>query len=226
MHSMAECGSICGTGIFNANDYFSNQSGKPRVQWNQNQYGACVNGPIKRDKAFFMFTWEAFKATTGSVSTTNVPTAALQNGTFHSCRLRRRQGALATSVTTATEPTPSPTSMWELAATRSVMCSKIYYPAPNVNGNGYNWYFAGPLGNNQNQYNARVDYALSQKQRLFGRYTYWSLHDWPAHSEFGQQGFNGTKWATDDGHVIDLHASGRDWRHRTLLTPPRCSMFA
>jgi hypothetical protein len=208
---------------FNANDFFSNQTGNPRVQWNQNQYGAAINGPIKKDKAFFMFTWEAFKATTGSVSTTNVPTAALQQGIIPryitdpiNCP-NPSNTATCKSLTfysdagATNQVTPNATGSNVVASLINPSyidpLSKVlknYYPSSNVNGNGYNWYFAGPLGNNQNQYNARVDYALGSKDRLFGRYTYWALHDWPAHSEFGQKGQGSTHWATDDGHVIDL----------------------
>jgi Carboxypeptidase regulatory-like domain len=185
----------------NANDYFSNLSGQPRVQWNQNQYGAAINGPIKRDKAFFMFTWEGFRALTGNVSTTLVPTAAMQNGVFDheiadpsgNCKILASGGT------------------WTITNLYQGACGdplnrvlKTYYPAPNASGQGFNWYLASPLGNKQNQYNARVDYTLSNRQRIFGRYTYWTLLDSPAHSEFGEQGYDGAKWPTNDGHVEDL----------------------
>jgi hypothetical protein len=189
---------------FNANDFFSNETGHPRVQWNQNQYGVMANGPIKRNKAFFMFSWEAFKATTGSVSTTEVPTVALQSGILTNpfidpsgnCNIVHDPVAGTYTITNLyTGSCGDP--MNEVL--------KTYYPAPNVSGNpGFNWFFAGPLGNKQNQYNGRIDYNLNANNRLFGRYTYWTLHDAPAHSEFGQQGYNGSKWATDDGHVVDL----------------------
>src|SRR5207248_4127840 len=38
---------------FNANTFFANKAGLPRVQLQQNQYGATVGGPIKKDKTFF-----------------------------------------------------------------------------------------------------------------------------------------------------------------------------
>ena len=193
----------------NANDYFSNLSNEPRVKWNQNQYGAAIEGPIKRDKAFFMFTWEGFRAITGSVSTTIVPTAALQNGVFThqiadplgNCNIVHDPSAGTWTITNLYGPGLNGGMCGD--PTNEVL--KNYYPAPNVtNGTGYNWYYAGPLGNKQDQYNARIDYTLSNKQRIFGRYTYWNLLDAPAHSEFGEQGYNGTKWPTNDGHVEDL----------------------
>jgi Carboxypeptidase regulatory-like domain len=191
---------------FNANDYFSNLSGKPRVKYNQNQYGAMATGPIKRDKAFFMFTWEGFKALTGGVATTEVPTDALQSDTPVFTHQITDPLGNCNIVNDPSAETWTITNLYQGACgdpTNRVL--KTYYPAPNITGNSlYNWYYAGPLGNKQNQYNGRIDYTISPKQRLFGRYTYWHLLDAPAHSEFGQQGYGSTKWATDDGHVLDL----------------------
>ena len=67
----------------NANDWFSNHNGSPRPQWNQNQYGAMASGPIKRDKLFFMGSWEGFKSITNFPNPANVPTVAMQNGVFN-----------------------------------------------------------------------------------------------------------------------------------------------
>jgi hypothetical protein len=35
------------------------------------------------------------------------------------------------------------------------------------------------------QYNARVDQIISDKQRLFGRYTYWNINTFPTQYTFG-----------------------------------------
>jgi hypothetical protein len=39
--------------IFNANDYFANQSGAPRPPVRRNQYGGTIGGPIWKNKLFF-----------------------------------------------------------------------------------------------------------------------------------------------------------------------------
>src|SRR5215472_14519739 len=46
---------------FEANDWFSNRAGVRRPALIRNQYGASLGGPIKRDKLFFFFNWEARK---------------------------------------------------------------------------------------------------------------------------------------------------------------------
>ena len=189
--------------VLNANDFFSNRNDSPRAQWNQNQYGAMASGPIKRDKAFFVFTWEGFSALTGQTTPTNVPTLDMQNGVF--------TNAITDPLGNCNIVHDPSAGTWTITNLYQGNCGdplnailKTYYPAPNASGSS-NWFLTSPITNHQNQYNGRVDYTISPKQRLFGRYTYWSVHD-TGHSEFGNKGLNGATWPTADGHVIvDTH---------------------
>jgi hypothetical protein len=49
-------------------------------------------------------------------------------------------------------------------------------PQPNATGT-FNWVIRGTGGNVSDQYNGRIDYNLSEKQRIFGRYSYWPMQD-------------------------------------------------
>src|SRR5215469_16598443 len=42
----------------NANSFFNNKSGLPRTIYQQNQYGATVGGPVKKDRTFYSLSWE------------------------------------------------------------------------------------------------------------------------------------------------------------------------
>jgi hypothetical protein len=89
--------------IFNANDYFLNQVGKPRPPWVQNQFGAEAGGPLelrsccRTDRTFWFANWEGFRLRTGSPFTTTVPTIAERSGDFfrtehsHQRPLRRQR---------------------------------------------------------------------------------------------------------------------------------------
>ena len=46
---------------FAANDWFNNQAGIDRPFLNQNQLGTSIGGPIRRDKLFFYFNYEALR---------------------------------------------------------------------------------------------------------------------------------------------------------------------
>jgi hypothetical protein len=194
---------------FNANDYFSNQNGSARPQYNQNQYGASVSGPIVRNKMFFMFTWEGYRSLTGNLTPTNVPTTALQNGIFPNaitdplgiCSISTTVNPGSWTITNLYGPSANPAYPNATCGDATNKIIKTFYPAPNATG-ASNWFLTTPLGNKQNQYNGRVDYTLGPNDRLFARYTYWTLQD-TAHSEFLDQGFGGTKWPTNDGQQSD-----------------------
>src|SRR5205085_6469119 len=50
--------------VTTANDFFNNKAGVERPQLIRNNYGGSIGGPIKRNKAFFFFTYEGFRAPT------------------------------------------------------------------------------------------------------------------------------------------------------------------
>jgi len=182
--------------VLNANNFFNKQDDIPRPEWDQNQYGAVVNGPIKKDKAFFLFTWEGFRSAIGTPSPTNVPTTAMQNGIFTdaihdplgNCNIVHDAAAGTWTITNlyvgnCGDPTAK------------VM--KTYYPPPNSSGSA-NYTSSPVVTDAQNQYNGRVDYTLSNKQRIFGRYTYWTLADTGTNQFDNYDG-----WPTAQGHVLN-----------------------
>jgi len=190
---------------FNANDYFSNLNGSARAKYNLNQFGVSVSGPVFKDKMFFLGTWEGLHSLTGNLTPTNVPTTAMQNGIFPNaisdplqiCNISTTANPGSWTITNLYGPSVNPAYPNATCGDPTNKIIKTFYPAPNATG-ANNWFLTTPIGNDQNQYNGRVDYALSANDRLFARYTYWSLLD-KAHSEFLDQGFGGAKWPTNDG---------------------------
>lgn len=209
---------------FNANDFFSNRSGLQRPKYNQNQYGVVVSGPIKRDKAFFLFTWEAFAGLFGNLTPTNVPTSANSRAAYGGSDMQDGifSNAIDGVAATATAPYKDPVSgclidgpnvagnpapgFWTITnlstcgdPTNSIL--KTYFPDPNQNPGTAtsNYLLTTPLNNHQYQFNGRVDYVISAKQRVFGRYTYWNVKD-TGHTEFNDKGLGGVSWPTSDGH--------------------------
>jgi hypothetical protein len=65
-------------GALNANEYFRNMGGLPRLFANANQFAASVGGPIKKDKAFFFFDVEGIFLAVPSPSPVNLPTQAFE----------------------------------------------------------------------------------------------------------------------------------------------------
>jgi Carboxypeptidase regulatory-like domain/TonB dependent receptor len=51
--------------IFNANDFFSKLDGQPRADLKQNQFGASIGGPIRKDKTFFFVSYQGLTEVNG-----------------------------------------------------------------------------------------------------------------------------------------------------------------
>jgi hypothetical protein len=67
---------------FSANDWFNNQAGVPRSFLNQNQMGASIGGPIKKDKLFFYSNYEAVRTRSQTPQNTTILTATARQGIF------------------------------------------------------------------------------------------------------------------------------------------------
>src|SRR3984893_4029575 len=97
--------------VFNSNEYFNkNQelsSGKSNnpPPFTQNQYGATIGGPVLKNKTFVFGSYEAFRLRTGTVFSTNVPTAAERTGDFSAAGLATIYDPLSVDPNACTDPT-------------------------------------------------------------------------------------------------------------------------
>jgi hypothetical protein len=73
----------------NANSFFNNWNGLPRLLDRKNDYGLTFGGPVwipklynGKDKTHFFFAWEQYRQTQGALTTSTVPTAAERQGNF------------------------------------------------------------------------------------------------------------------------------------------------
>jgi hypothetical protein len=169
--------------VLNANDFFANENGITRPPFTQNQFGANVGGPVFKDKLFFFSSYEGFRLRKGSLFQTWVPTQAERNGDFSQVGTSGTGAAF-----TIYDPTTSANCTGAVATCRTAFAGNViptnridptaqallsYFPMPNLanNING-NFATAYSTGGNVDQYNERVDYNLSSKQRIFGRFTH------------------------------------------------------
>jgi len=180
--------------VLNANGWFANHDSLPRVPFTQNEYGLTVGGPIVPKKTFFFFSWEGFGLRSGVTVTGLQPTTAEMAGDF--------SGLLAgASPTKITDPTTGKQFMGCNGNQPNVICSKrldpgalaiinsLYTIVPGAATNNPNYAANASSGGNYNEYNARVDQVISDKQRFFGRYTYWKNDTLPT-DETGKDAYS------------------------------------
>ena len=61
--------------VFRANDFFSNRNGADKPQFNRNQFGGAVGGPIIKDKTFWYFAYDRIDLRTSGNALFQVPTS-------------------------------------------------------------------------------------------------------------------------------------------------------
>jgi len=169
--------------VLNANTFFGNEFAQPRAAFTQNQYGAEVGGPIRKDKTFFFFDWENFALRQGNTYVSTVPTQQERNGDFSAAG-----SPIYDALTTCGQPgTPNcavgqPTRQEfpgdvipsaRISPTAAALL-KYLWPLPNASGVSNNFSTTYSSGTNSKQFNGRVDQNFGEKQRVFGRYSYWS----------------------------------------------------
>jgi len=142
-----------------ARSFFALQKGELR----RNQFGASAGGPVIKNKIFFFGSFEGVRQKRGGVvSNLVVPTQAERAGDFSASSQRPRDPV-----------TNQPFANAQIPASRVDAASRRYMdllqiPLPNASGNRH--VFNSPESTDSDQYLGRVDYNVSAKQRLSGRF--------------------------------------------------------
>ena len=142
----------------NANDFFSNKTGVPRPEYRQNQFGGSVGGPIRKDKTFFFGDVEALRIRQG------VPTGVIFTPTLFE---EQNPGNFSDQpggvIIPPSQLDPVALKYWKL------------FPAPNTGAPGFlgaNYSANVNKAYNSTTYDARIDHHFSEKDSLFGRFSY------------------------------------------------------
>ena len=181
----------------NANTFFNNRVGVRRPAFSQNQFGANIGGPVRKDKTFFFGSYEGFRLRQGQSYVYSVPTDPMRAGTF--ADFRNGAGAMIPVYDPLTTCGRLGNAACATNAAGGEVISRLPFPGnviPNnridpaarvltnlwgrANSAGLpftavnNFTANASVGGEQNQYNGRVDHTVSDKQRVFARFTYWS----------------------------------------------------
>lgn len=168
-----------------ANNWFDNRRGQKLLSFKRSQFGGVLNGPVIRDKTFFMVSFEALRERRADSTTASVPTQLERTGDFSQTRTTTG-GAINIfdPFTTRANPAGSgyirtpfagnaiPSSRFDPVAVNVTR----YYPVPNTaptgqsnNQNNFAASASKPLDMTMSDY--RVDQIISPTQRVFGRYS-------------------------------------------------------
>jgi hypothetical protein len=149
--------------------------------YHRNQFGGVVGGPLKRDKAFFLFSYGGLRQVVGQQLTgAVVPTTAEREGDFTADSFKvympgtskttkvQVNGTNSSPNCATPKPNCIPSSL--LDKTAASFLSK-YIPLPtNTANNSYAGFFTGPT--NQNEYLGKYDEVLSDRDHFAVSYFY------------------------------------------------------
>jgi hypothetical protein len=144
----------------------------------QNQFGATVGGPIRRDRTFFFFSYEGYRQVNASAALYVVPTQQELAGDF-SRNARRIFNPYTTRpdpqnpARQIRDPFPDNRIPSNLLNRSSLAWAEAVYPKPVETGvAGFNGRSNTPQTFPADQYSIRVDHTFSQRDFLWGRYTW------------------------------------------------------
>ncbi len=171
---------------FDANDFISDSHGLKKPENNQNQFGGSMGGPILKNRLFFFFNYEGTRIKQGVSRTATVPLPNERIGDFSPATA----AALGIKYPTIYDPTTcqpaysgsncQPFANNQIPAGEidsSVAALMTLFPLPNATTPGsaanLNNYVRNALAiDNDDNYDARIDWVPSSSDTVFARYNY------------------------------------------------------
>jgi len=155
-----------------AKNFFASAT-DPIPPFKQNQFGATVGGPVVADRTFFFTSYEGTIVRKGLTSITNVPVPDMLAGNFGGRSVFdpdsvREAPDGAGFVRDQYGNNTIPASQFDPVSERVL----ALYPAPNLPGLNSNFLFNPNQQEDRHQLDNRVDYRLSDKDQIYGRYSY------------------------------------------------------
>ena len=162
-----------------ANNFFNNRAGIDRPERKYNRYGFVVNGPIIKDRTFFMFSYERQKDNVAQTTTYTVPTALMRQGNFSELSYPIYDPATATLLNNSCTPGSTGTRVCRTPFAGNIIpTSRMYgpalafmqyFPEPNLPGLEDNFITDQNLIRPYRSYLFRIDHNINSNNTIFGK---------------------------------------------------------
>ena len=175
-----------------SNSYFAKRAGTPLGDYQRSQFGGVAGGPIRRGKTFFMTSFEGLREKRQAQTTTSVPTLAQRQGDFSQTLAQNGQQIRIFDPFT-TRANPAGGFIRDQFANNVIPASRMdpvalnvlkFFPLPNQAGNAVtgaqNYFATGTAELNVDNVDGRIDHQLSDRQKMFMRYSYRKTFSAPA----------------------------------------------
>lgn len=185
--------------VLNANNVFNNLQNISTPKFNQNQFGATIGAPIKKNRVFLFASFEDYRLALGVPNAGHVPTAAelglntpgyldfsADPTVYNPVPVLATPPGAALPVATYSQAkcgthlnafcNGAPVNPGDAVADPSAVYlaqTLQYSPAANTSGHGagINYLANGKAGSTNSQGTVRLDYSLGNSNKLFARFT-------------------------------------------------------
>ena len=156
-----------------AANFFDNFFGRQKPSFRQNQFGFSAGGRIRKDKLFFLGGYEGFRVRKGNTLSGLIPTPAQLDGALAGLPSNKEDPATGKpAILNPLTGQPFPNNQIPPQLLSSVAQKfRKFIPAPNANISGRNLVVSPTTKRDDNQGTGRVDFNISPRDTLFGRYT-------------------------------------------------------
>lgn len=147
-----------------------------RESFVRHQFGGTLAGPIKKDKMFYLLSGDMFRHTSGLVLNARYPTAAERGGDMRTLLQRTDAQGRPAPVTIYDPLTGQPFGSNTIPANRiNAVSTELLKLIPDAPLPGrvtdFNAIYFKPQYDNSEKYDGRFDYNVSDKDKVFARFT-------------------------------------------------------
>lgn len=169
--------------VLDANNFFNNLAGQPKVSFQRHQFGGNLGGPILKNKWFFFGDYEGLRQGYPVTETDTVPTALQRQGNFS--QTYASNGSLITIYDPASVVTLASGVRQRTAFLGNIippsrlspvaLATMADYPQPNTTGNPItnqnNYIYSASSITNSDKYDLRTDANFTENTRMFVRFS-------------------------------------------------------
>ncbi len=172
--------------VMDSNNFFDNSRGRPLASFKRSQFGYVFSGPIKKDKTFFMTSFEGLRSRSFANRTFTVPTGLERQGDFSQTfnRVNNAPSLVRIFDPFSTRANPAGGFIRDQFPDNRIPAQRFdpvsqnvikFYPSANTVGdpitNANNFAQSGSGQNNITQHDYRIDQVIDSRQRFFARYS-------------------------------------------------------
>ncbi|MBV9441778.1 MAG: carboxypeptidase regulatory-like domain-containing protein, partial [Acidobacteriaceae bacterium] len=161
-----------------ANSFFNNLNGVPRGHFSQNVFGGTLGGPVLKDRTFFFVDAQGLISRKATTLQSAVPTPLMKTGNFTELKNTlpnspvAGQGAcISGNVVAASCLDPTGVKLLNLYPNPNIPSAVAIQGTPKSWTGSPNYQFVYSVPNNTYSYDIRADHSIDEKNRIFGRFS-------------------------------------------------------